>query len=147
MLQLSGKKNVADNVAVINATDLSPIIENTQIKEIREVLAPATDPKTSRPVEISIKVAELSTTSPIEVNIVKVPIRLCTFSYVWEWWEVPPSSLPNKSIFLFLSLTPSWLSYSFWDCPSSISLDSMIDRYMIEMIHCNNEVYPILDNF
>lgn len=82
MLQLSGKKNVADNVAVINATDLSPIIENTQIKEIREVLAPATDPKTSRPVEISIKVAELSTTSPIEVNIVKFPTRLFTFGFV-----------------------------------------------------------------
>lgn len=107
MLQLSGKKNVADNVAVINATDLSPIIENTQIKEIREVLAPATDPKTSRPVEISIKVAELSTTSPIEVNIVKVPIRLFTFVLFESGGKCHHPLSPTKSSFYFLSLTPS----------------------------------------
>jgi hypothetical protein len=54
-------------VAVINATDLSPIMEHTQVKEIRELVAP--DNKIStRPVEISLKVAELPTTTPIEVN-------------------------------------------------------------------------------
>jgi protein O-GlcNAc transferase len=60
----------ADNVAVINATDLSPILENTQVKEIREIISSdLTDTKQSRPVEISIKVAELPTTTPIEVSI------------------------------------------------------------------------------
>ncbi|XP_065221454.1 UDP-N-acetylglucosamine--peptide N-acetylglucosaminyltransferase 110 kDa subunit isoform X1 [Planococcus citri] len=60
----------ADNVAVINATDLSPILESTQVKEIREVVSPEiTDSKSSRPLEISIKVAELPTTTPIETMI------------------------------------------------------------------------------
>ena len=67
VLQFGAKKEVPDNVAVINATDLSPIMEHTQVKEIREIVAP--DNKIStRPVEISLKVAELPTTTPIEVN-------------------------------------------------------------------------------
>lgn len=64
--KLSIKGKVADNVAVINATDLSPMIENTVVKEIREVVVP--DAK-NKPVEISLKVAELSTTTPIETMI------------------------------------------------------------------------------
>ncbi|XP_012060571.1 PREDICTED: UDP-N-acetylglucosamine--peptide N-acetylglucosaminyltransferase 110 kDa subunit [Atta cephalotes] len=63
--KLNHKGKVADNVAVINATDLSPMIENTLIKEIREVVVP--DKK--QPVEISLKVAELPTTTPIETMI------------------------------------------------------------------------------
>lgn len=60
-------------MAVINATDLSPILENTQVKEIREVVSTEiTDSKQSRPVEISIKVAELPTTTPIEVSTIEV---------------------------------------------------------------------------
>lgn len=62
------KKEVPDNVAVINATDLSPIIEHTDVKEIKEVVGSGTDNKSSRPVEISLKVAELPTTTPIEVR-------------------------------------------------------------------------------
>lgn len=55
---------LADNVAVINATDLSPLVESTDVKEIREViLAPANK------VEISMKVAELPTTTHIETMI------------------------------------------------------------------------------
>nr|XP_018902920.1 PREDICTED: UDP-N-acetylglucosamine--peptide N-acetylglucosaminyltransferase 110 kDa subunit isoform X1 [Bemisia tabaci] len=63
-------KEVADNVAVINATDLSPMIEHTQVKEIREVVIPS-DPETkqNRPVEVSLRVAELPTTTPIETMI------------------------------------------------------------------------------
>lgn len=53
-------QNLADNVAIINATDLSPLVENTDVKEIREVV------KAAKPVEISLKVAELPTTTPIE---------------------------------------------------------------------------------
>lgn len=54
---------LADNVAVINAADLSPIVENTDVKEIREVVVG------NKPVEISMKVAELPTTTQIETMI------------------------------------------------------------------------------
>lgn len=50
---------VADNVAVINATDLSPLVENTGVKEIREVV------NANKPVEITHKVAELPNTTQI----------------------------------------------------------------------------------
>lgn len=58
-----GGNVVADNVAVINATDLSPLVESTDVKEIREVVIAA------KPVEISLKVAELPTTTQIETMI------------------------------------------------------------------------------
>nr|CAD7575087.1 unnamed protein product [Timema californicum] len=61
------KKDVPDNVAVINATDLSPIIENTQVKEIREIIH-GDGKNHSRPMEMSLRVAELPTTTPIESN-------------------------------------------------------------------------------
>ncbi|CAL7933572.1 unnamed protein product [Xylocopa violacea] len=64
--KLNMKGKLADNVAVINATDLSPMIENTCVKEIREVVV--SDAK-NKPVEISLKVAELPTTTPIETMI------------------------------------------------------------------------------
>lgn len=51
---------LADNIAIINATDLSPLVENTDIKEVKEIV------KAAKPVEISMKVAELPTTTPIE---------------------------------------------------------------------------------
>lgn len=50
---------IADNVAVINATDLSPLVENTDVKEIREVI------NAQKPMEISLKVAELPNTTQI----------------------------------------------------------------------------------
>ncbi|XP_039287268.1 UDP-N-acetylglucosamine--peptide N-acetylglucosaminyltransferase 110 kDa subunit [Nilaparvata lugens] len=69
-IQLMSNKEVADNVAVINATDLSPIMEHTDVKEIKEVVAPSQpDARSGRPVEISLKVAELPTTTPIETMI------------------------------------------------------------------------------
>ncbi|XP_073976022.1 O-linked N-acetylglucosamine (GlcNAc) transferase sxc isoform X4 [Rhodnius prolixus] len=71
----NNKSELADNVAVINATDLSPMIENTDVKEIREVVVPVTDTKTSRPVEISLKVAQLPTTTPIETMIASGQIQ------------------------------------------------------------------------
>ncbi|XP_048508770.1 UDP-N-acetylglucosamine--peptide N-acetylglucosaminyltransferase 110 kDa subunit isoform X3 [Athalia rosae] len=63
--KLNAKGKVADNVAVINATDLSPMMESTLIKEIREVIVP----DSKKPLEISMKVAELPTTTPIETMI------------------------------------------------------------------------------
>lgn len=50
---------VNETVAVINATDLSPLVENTDVKEIREIV------NSHRQVEITHKVAELSNTTPI----------------------------------------------------------------------------------
>lgn len=63
--KLGPKKDVADNVAVINATDLSPILENTNVNEIRELVRP----EQGKVREISFKVAELPTTTPIETMI------------------------------------------------------------------------------
>ncbi|XP_050090150.1 UDP-N-acetylglucosamine--peptide N-acetylglucosaminyltransferase 110 kDa subunit isoform X1 [Anopheles aquasalis] len=54
---------LADNVAVINATDLSPLVESTDVKTVREVVL------ANKPVEIQHKVAELPTTTPIETMI------------------------------------------------------------------------------
>lgn len=59
----SGNGTLADNVAVINATDLSPLVESTDVKEIRELII------AQKPVEVSMKVAELPTTTPIETMI------------------------------------------------------------------------------
>lgn len=66
--KLNKGNKLADNVAVINATDLSPMIENTLIKEIKEVIMPEGQSK-HKAVEISMKVAELPTTTPIETMI------------------------------------------------------------------------------
>ena len=66
--KLNKGNKLADNVAVINATDLSPMIENTLVKEIKEVIVPEGHCK-SKAVEISMKVAELPTTTPIETMI------------------------------------------------------------------------------
>lgn len=52
--------NIADNVAVINATDLSPLVESTDVKEVREII------NAQKPMEISMKIAELPTTTVIE---------------------------------------------------------------------------------
>ncbi|XP_060873449.1 UDP-N-acetylglucosamine--peptide N-acetylglucosaminyltransferase 110 kDa subunit isoform X2 [Metopolophium dirhodum] len=64
------RKDMADNVAVINAADLSPIIENTNVTEIKQVImSELTDSKQTRPVEVNFKFAELPTTTPIETMI------------------------------------------------------------------------------
>lgn len=44
---------------------MSPIMEHTQVKEIKELLAPQS---TNALIEVSHKVAELPTTTPIEVG-------------------------------------------------------------------------------
>lgn len=65
----SGNGNLADNIAVINATDLSPLVESTDVKEIREVII------SQKTVEVSMKVAELPTTTPIEAMIANHQIQ------------------------------------------------------------------------
>lgn len=66
----SGLGGLADTVAVINATDLSPLVEHTDVKEIKEVV------RAARPLEISLKVAELPTTTPIETMIASGQIQV-----------------------------------------------------------------------
>lgn len=66
----SGNGTLADNVAVINATDLSPLVENTEVKEIRELII-----SPNQPVEVSLKVAELPTTTAIETMIASGQIQ------------------------------------------------------------------------
>lgn len=58
-------KDVPDNVALINATDLSPVIELAEVKKITEVVIPST----TKPVEVSLTIAQLPTTTPIETMI------------------------------------------------------------------------------
>lgn len=57
-----------DNVAVINAPDLTPVIKHAGVKEIREIVQVTAGMESSTPVSVSIKVAELPTTTPIEVS-------------------------------------------------------------------------------
>ncbi|XP_055602116.1 UDP-N-acetylglucosamine--peptide N-acetylglucosaminyltransferase 110 kDa subunit [Uranotaenia lowii] len=68
---VSGKlaNQLADNVAVINATDLSPLVENTDVKTVREVVL------ANKPVEIQHKVVELPTTTPVETMIASGQIQ------------------------------------------------------------------------
>lgn len=54
---------IADNVAVINATDLSPLEQRHEVKTVREVV------RANAPIEIQMKVAELPTTTIIESMI------------------------------------------------------------------------------
>lgn len=61
---------IADNVAVINATDLSPLVENADVKTVREVV------HANNPMEISMKIAELPTTTSIETMIVSGQIQM-----------------------------------------------------------------------
>ncbi|CAG0918679.1 unnamed protein product [Notodromas monacha] len=56
---------LADNVAIINTTDLKPIMEKAELKQVKELVAPAC----SEPVEVSVTVAHLPTTMPIEAMI------------------------------------------------------------------------------
>lgn len=58
-------ETLSDNIALINAADLSPLVENTSIKEVKETV------RCSDPMEISLKVAELPTTTPIVSMITK----------------------------------------------------------------------------
>lgn len=58
---------VADNISIVNAADLSPIIEKVEIKQIRQVVVPATtgSDKDVQPVEVATTVLEIPTTTPI----------------------------------------------------------------------------------
>ena len=55
--KLTSNGSIPDNVAVINATDLSPLVESADIKTVREIV------QANRPLEISMIIADLPTTS------------------------------------------------------------------------------------
>lgn len=54
---------IADNIAVINATDLSPLEQRHEVKTVREVI------RSNANVEIQMKIAELPTTTIIDSMI------------------------------------------------------------------------------
>lgn len=87
----SGNGNLADNVAVINATDLSPLVENTDVKEIREVII------SQKPVEVSMKVAELPTTTPIETMIANHQIQTSILNGVVLQNGLTTTQINNKA--------------------------------------------------
>lgn len=87
----SGNGNLADNVAVINATDLSPLVENTDVKEIREVII------AQKSVEVSMKVAELPTTTPIETMIANHQIQTSILNGVVLQNGLTTTQMNNKA--------------------------------------------------
>lgn len=87
----SGNGNLADNVAVINATDLSPLVENTDVKEIREVII------AQKSVEVSMKVAELPTTTPIETMIANHQIQTSILNGVVLQNGLTTTQINNKA--------------------------------------------------
>ncbi|XP_032792888.1 UDP-N-acetylglucosamine--peptide N-acetylglucosaminyltransferase 110 kDa subunit isoform X3 [Daphnia magna] len=63
------KLKVADNVALVNGTDLSPMLERTEIKKVTEVVTPTTTTGLDAPIQMSLTVAQLTTMDPIETMI------------------------------------------------------------------------------
>jgi protein O-GlcNAc transferase len=60
---------VADNVAVINAPDLGPVLRHADVREINEVVQVTSGSGSpSLPVSISLKVAELPNSTAIDVR-------------------------------------------------------------------------------
>ncbi|XP_047496022.1 UDP-N-acetylglucosamine--peptide N-acetylglucosaminyltransferase 110 kDa subunit-like isoform X4 [Penaeus chinensis] len=64
--KLLNNEGIKDTVALINTTDLSPVIESAEVMTIKEVVNPAT---TKESVEVAVTVAQLPTTAPIESMI------------------------------------------------------------------------------
>jgi len=63
------KKNVADNVAILNGIDLSPIIKNTNIEKIIYVInTEYPNPNHTKSTEVILRIAELSNFTQIEVK-------------------------------------------------------------------------------
>ena len=65
----AGNGGISDNVAVINAPDLTPVLKYTDVKEVKEVLKSCDGGEKTTPVTMSLKIAELPTTTNIEVGL------------------------------------------------------------------------------
>ncbi|XP_065582859.1 UDP-N-acetylglucosamine--peptide N-acetylglucosaminyltransferase 110 kDa subunit-like [Artemia franciscana] len=66
---------IADNVAVINGTDLSPLYERTDVRRVTETISSSTTTTFEAPVVGSLTVAQLPTMQPIETMIVAGQIQ------------------------------------------------------------------------
>lgn len=64
--KLLNNESFKDNVALMNTTDLNPVIESAELLTVKEVVKPTT---TKESVEVAVTVAQLPTTAPIEVSI------------------------------------------------------------------------------
>ncbi|CAL4122228.1 unnamed protein product, partial [Meganyctiphanes norvegica] len=64
-------KNMKDNIALINTTDLSPVIESAEVMTIKETVVKVSSSKSSSdiPVTVAVTVAQLTSTGPIESMI------------------------------------------------------------------------------
>ena len=60
---------MADNVAIINATDLSPVLENTQTKTHKERVNTSGQEGGAATTEVKLTVAQLPSTTGIETMI------------------------------------------------------------------------------
>lgn len=70
--KLLNNDTIKDNVALINTTDLNPVIESAEVLTVKEMVKPAT---TKDSVEVAVTVAQLPTTAPIEVSCPSFPSR------------------------------------------------------------------------
>lgn len=69
-------KPIKDTVALLNTTDLSPVIESTELMRVSEIVkvssgingSPNGSDKESEVIEVAMTVAKLSSTSPIQVR-------------------------------------------------------------------------------
>jgi len=68
--KMNGKENMSENVAILNGVDLSPIIENSNIKEMKHIIKyKRANSNLNGPVEVIQKVAELDNFTNIEVCV------------------------------------------------------------------------------
>ncbi|XP_064481928.1 UDP-N-acetylglucosamine--peptide N-acetylglucosaminyltransferase 110 kDa subunit-like isoform X2 [Ornithodoros turicata] len=82
---------VPDNISIVNATDLSPIIEKAEVKKIREVaVAVSTNPvekcesRLVERVEVVKTVIELPTTTPVQTMISTGQVQTCVNGVVMQ---------------------------------------------------------------
>ena len=76
------KEPIKDTVALLNTTDLSPVMDSTDLMRVAEIVkaSSASNHKAEDGIEISVTVAQLSSTAPIQVSIIvsccRVKIKL-----------------------------------------------------------------------
>lgn len=61
---------IKDTVALLNTADLSPVIESTELMRVAEIIKTSNgDNELSENIEVSVTVAQLSSTAPIQVTM------------------------------------------------------------------------------
>ncbi|CAG0902956.1 unnamed protein product, partial [Cyprideis torosa] len=86
-----------DNVAVINTTDFRPVLQNTDIKKIKETLMTpsSSSGQGSAAVTVSVTVAELPTTQHIEVREGEGK-GLAVWVFIYDLWSPPTSKMATQ---------------------------------------------------